>query len=142
MDHKLGLVGGDIFGRDALANAREDLDGRRTHAPVQFQRADTQVQGVVKRGRRIFLQRMRSGGLADDVLVRLINYGNERPLTLQLERPELRKRSEGGIFGPLSSGRNSTLDPSTHGLDGSAPKIPVGRESAIRYGRAQMIVLL
>ena len=68
---------------------------------------------------------MASGGLADDVLVRGINKGDEGALALEFQRAELGECRECGIAGAATLGE-STFDACADRLDTSASKVPGG----------------
>lgn len=115
--------GSDHFGGERLPRAGEHLDGSRAYAPVEFEGTHTKVDSVGGSCDTVRVQGMASGGLADDVLVRGINEGDEGTLALEFERAELGQGGQGGIAGAATLSQ-STFDACTDGFDTSAPKVP------------------
>lgn len=79
-------IGTDNLRSEALSCASKDLDGSRADSPVKFKGAYSEVDGIRRTGGMVGVLPMASCGLPNDILVRIVNERNERPLTLQFER--------------------------------------------------------
>jgi hypothetical protein len=112
----------DHVGCERLPRAGEDLHGRRADSPVQLEGTHTEVDCVRGSGNTVGVQGMASGGLADDVLVRGINEGDEGTLALEFERAELSECRECGIAGAATLSQG-TFDACADRLDTSASKV-------------------
>ena len=90
---------------------------------MKLEGAHTKVDGVRGSGDTVGVQGMASGGLADDVLVRGVNEGDEGTLALELERAKLGQSSQCGIARAATLSQ-STFDACADRLDTGAPKVP------------------